>query len=93
MEYNTTWDRWPNLDKLAAAVSSGDQHFALINFAEIDRLERSGIIEPGWSSQGVSEWVRLNTQPIKVWQDLGQVLVKIGKPSDASANPDPAPKP
>jgi hypothetical protein len=98
--YNTTWDAWPSLDRLATFTSSGDLNFALVNFGELERLARSGIIEPGWSAEKVSEWLRVNSQPVKVWPELGQVLVKIGKPREipAATLPEspatlPAPKP
>ncbi|MGD9790416.1 MAG: hypothetical protein AB7Q00_00825 [Phycisphaerales bacterium] len=43
--YNTTWDRWASLDP--AALNSNQITHILIDWAEIDRLDRSGFAPPG----------------------------------------------
>lgn len=43
--YNTTWDRWASLDP--AALKSNRITHVLIDWSEIDRLERSGFAPPG----------------------------------------------
>jgi hypothetical protein len=90
--YNTTWDRWPNLDELAERGARDGSTFALINFAEIERLARSGTIEPGYTPQKVSDWLSTHARLVKGWQDLGQLLVQVTpnvKPASQDRNPAP----
>ncbi len=77
VRYNTTWDAWPDLDEAIAGASRGERRFLLVDFAEIERLTRSGFIEPGWSSSRMSEWIARHGRPVKAWQELGQVLVLV----------------
>jgi hypothetical protein len=82
VQYNTTWDAWPDLSAALAAAAKGEQRFLLVDFAEIERLSRSGFIEPGWSSSRMSEWIARHGRPVKAWQELGQVLVLVEGPGD-----------
>lgn len=81
VRYNTTWDAWPDLDAVLAAAAKGEKRFLLVDFAEIERLTRSGFIEPGWSSSRMSEWIAAHGRPVKAWQELGQVLVLVEPPA------------
>jgi hypothetical protein len=60
----------------------------LINFAEIERLMRSGTIDPGYTPQKVSEWISLHARLVKGWKELGQLLVQVSpsRPSAAEGN-------
>ena len=75
--YNTTWDAWADLDEAIEGAARGERRFLLVDFAEIERLTRSGFIEPGWSSSRMSEWIARHGRPVKAWQELGQVLVLV----------------
>lgn len=79
--YNTTWDAWPDLDGVLAGAAKAEKRFVLVDFAEIERLSRSGFIEPGWSSSRMSEWIAKHGRPVKAWQELGQVLVLVEPPT------------
>jgi hypothetical protein len=90
IDYATTWDAWTDLETLTQQARHADNRFALVNLGEIERLARSGTLPPGWSTEGVARWVRTHTRPIRVWQDLGQLLVKITPDANPTDSTPPA---
>lgn len=79
VRYQTTWDTWPslNLDGSPQGVDAGD--FLLVDFAEIDRLQRSGTLQPGFNIAQLSAWLQRSSQPLRTWPATGQVLVQVGQ--------------
>lgn len=86
--YATTWDRNPFTkallvgtslcppDQWSARLKSAGFTHALINFAELDRFQRSGFLDPAISIEQVALWAR--SQSIsQEWPQAGQVLIKL----------------
>lgn len=83
--YNTTWDAWPLAEAIRAAPNDPAAwtralhgrgiRFVLANYAEIDRLTRSGWIDPRITPQAVDSWLRTAGRPIRQWPT--SVLVEL----------------
>lgn len=83
--YNTTYDPWPfaqaasggaGPDAITASLRARGITHVLINFSEIDRLSRSGFIDPGVSLDAVQRWAHASTIPLRDWPQ-GTVLVQL----------------
>lgn len=94
--YNTTYDQWlfgeiaagggdPD-DWTKALRAKGITH-VLISFPEIDRLTRSGFIDPRVKLADVERWARAATVPIRDWP-YGSLLVML---PDRSTTPKERP--
>ena len=86
--YNTTWDRWPLGEAIAAAPGEPAQwtralrergvRLVLVNFAELERLRRSGWADPRITPEALKAWLeRGGVRPIKEWQELGSALFEL----------------
>ncbi len=92
--YNTTWDRWPLAEAIRAAPNdpvawsrtllSRGVRFVLVTPSEIDRLTRSGWIDPLITPEAVSDWLNRAARPIKQWP--GTALFEL-LPSPSSPEP------
>lgn len=90
--YNTTYDTWlfgevaaasTNPDDWTKAIKAKGITHVLINFSEIDRLTRSGFIDPRVKLADVERWARASTIYFRGWPD-GSVLVSLpGAASEA----------
>jgi hypothetical protein len=90
--YNTTWDAWPLAETMRAtpndpaawtrALHGQGIRYVLVNFAEIDRLTRSGWIDPLITRQAVESWLRTAGRPIRRWptSDLVELLPSAPEP-------------
>jgi hypothetical protein len=86
--YNTTWDSWPLADAMAAspdnpgawsaALISRGIRYALVNFAEMDRLTRSGWADPRITPKALNDWLAKATRPVRQWPHA--VLVQLEAP-------------
>jgi 4-amino-4-deoxy-L-arabinose transferase-like glycosyltransferase len=72
--YNTVWDRWPFQD---GRLTDAEARYVLVDFASIDRYERSGYLPPGVTLRGVQGWVARSCRLIRAWDDQGKVLVEV----------------
>lgn len=97
--YASTWDRLVLADVMAthpddpaawtAALREHQITHALVNFAELARLERSRFLDPGLDPRRIERWVREGTRVIRRWPDPGVVLVALDVPAPgASAGGD-----
>jgi hypothetical protein len=76
IRYNTVWDRWPIRD---GVLSDPSIRFVLVDFASIDRYERSGYLSPGVGVKSVQEWMVSSTRLIREWPGEGKILVEVRK--------------
>jgi hypothetical protein len=100
--YNTTWDTWPLGDAIRAAPAdpaawtgtllSRGVRFVLLDPGEIDRLTRSGWIDPAITPGAVSDWLSRSARPVKSWPvaTLFELLPSPPGASSATPGPDPA---
>lgn len=95
LRYNTTWDTWPLLDAMHAhptaptawSATLRDQGVAvvLIDFAEIDRLSRSGYTDPVISPDALAPWIS-TLRPIRTFGP-GRVLFELPPDQPSVAPP------
>jgi hypothetical protein len=52
----------------------------LVDFAELDRLGRSGFRDPALDPARIREFLRTNTRLVRSWDDIGVVLVEVPSP-------------
>ncbi|GJQ30050.1 MAG: hypothetical protein HBSAPP03_19340 [Phycisphaerae bacterium] len=82
---NTTWDAWPMGDFIAAhpdtpaawsaALRERSIDLVLIDTGEIDRLARSGWIDPRVKADDIRQWMRNHTTLVQAWPRAGIYLV------------------
>lgn len=87
--YATVWDRHPLGEAMRAdpgdpaawtrTLRSEGYRWALVSFAELGRLERSGWNDPLLSSQRVADWTDTLGQPVRVWPAQGRALYRLGR--------------
>lgn len=85
--YATTWDTNPLAELFSSEPDNarvtrllrerGFTHL-LINFAELDRLKRSGFLDPQLDAERVARIARSQTL-VRTWDATGQVLVRLGR--------------
>lgn len=85
--YNTTWDAWPIGAAAAtfpddpgawnATLRSRGVAYVLVNTAEINRLARSGWIDPRVQPDRIADWMTSHTTLVRAWPDQGVFLVSI----------------
>jgi len=86
--YATTWDRNP-LAAAFAMVSEADPfavnevlsksgiEYVFVNEAELERLTRSGLMDPLLTPQRIAGWLSSAVEPVRVWPELRCYLVKL----------------
>lgn len=91
--HHTTWDTSPLGLTMRASPDAPDRwieklrsvgvEYILVNFAELDRLARSGWYDPLVTSEAVSNWIRGRGSLVQAWPQTGQYLYRItpGSPS------------
>jgi hypothetical protein len=93
--YNTTYDTWllgevattsTNPDDWTKALKAKGITHVLINFSEIDRLTRSGFIDPRVKLPEVERWARASTMLLRDWPN-GSVLVALPETPTPAAKP------
>lgn len=86
MIYATTWDRWPMAEAIRAAPgdpSAWTAHLrgmgidrVLVNLSQLDRLRRSGYLDPALTPDAVSAWLR-SVRVVREWPREGRLLVDL----------------
>jgi len=61
----------------AAALKALGIRFLLVDFAELDRLTRSGFRDPALDPAGLHAFLQAHARPIRAWPELGIVLVEV----------------
>ncbi len=89
--YATTWDSSPLADAMAqhpndpAAWSAAIRHagatYALVELAELERLRRSGTLDPALEPSRVTAWLEQQTTLIRSWPPAGVYLVRVSAPT------------
>lgn len=92
ISYATTWDKNPFVTTLGVAASQtptlpppdkwstelkrvGYTHI-LINFAELNRLQVSGFVDPSLNPKQIAAWAQ-SMEVVQAWPQTGQVLIKL----------------
>lgn len=90
--YNTTYDPWlfgtvartsTNPDDWTRALRAKGITHVLINFSEIDRLTRSGFIDPDVKLADVERWAHASAEFVRDWPDGSVLVVLPGVPMRA----------
>jgi hypothetical protein len=91
VSYATTWDTHPLALVIEAAPQNAarwtpllrEQGFSrvLINASELQRLERSGFLDPRLDPARIASWAREETTLIRAWPERGQYLVLLTPPA------------
>jgi hypothetical protein len=86
--YATTWDTHPlawamraspgDPDAWTRSLRSGGLEWALVSFAELDRLAASGWSDPAMTVDAVGAWVESLGPPARVWPEQGRALYRLG---------------
>lgn len=87
--YHTTWDRSPLGEAIreapgepaawTAALRSAGVRLVLVNFAELERLHRSGWYDPAVTPEAVRDWLRAEGRVVHSWPQTGRVLADFSK--------------
>lgn len=95
VRYATTWDTHPLAAIIrdrpgepdgtagaawASALRDDGVRYVIANFAELDRLRRSGWLDPALNPASMQRWLRANARPIRAWPEIGVVLVELTPP-------------
>lgn len=93
--YHTTWDRsplaeairrWPGQpEQWARALAKLDVEYLMVNFAELDRLRRSGWLDPDLTPERIDALLQRAGEPRRQWPETGQVLFKLRAPRSAES--------
>lgn len=85
--YHTTWDRSPLGEAIRANPDQPnlwvDQLYAsgvryiLADFAELERLTKSGWYDPSVTVDGAMPWLDANAEPVAGWPNAGQLLYRL----------------
>jgi hypothetical protein len=87
--YSTTWDRSPLAEAILAAPGDA-RHWAehlrgrgithvLVNAGELDRLERSGFLDPILEQDRVQEFLQRSSRPVRAWPQIGVFLYELAQ--------------
>lgn len=89
--YATTWDTHPLAEAVrqapgdpqawTATLRAAGLQWALISYAEIDRLSASGWADPALTTDTVGEWAASLGQPVRVWPAQGRALYRLRSPA------------
>ncbi len=85
--YHTTWDRSPLGHAMrthpgepalwARSLQDAGVQYILADFAELDRLTRSGWYDPLITSGGAMAWLDAHAEPVAGWPNAGQLLYRL----------------
>lgn len=102
LRYSTTWDTSPLARAIrehpddpgawAGAIFPGGRGLVLIHFGELERLQRSGWLDPTLDPQRLADWVQAEGRIIQSWPGVALVSVSAGPPLPSPA-PTPTPNP
>lgn len=91
LAYATTWDTHPLAEAMrespgdpaawTAALRDRGLQWALISYAEIDRLDNSGWSDPLLTPDSVGDWAASLGQPVRVWPAQGRALYRLRSPA------------
>jgi hypothetical protein len=74
--------KWPGEPRLwTEDLRRRGAAFALVDLPEIDRLSRSGFIDPRVSVDAVRDWMTSHTTLVRPWPDQGVYLVALQEPA------------
>ncbi len=101
--YNTTYDTSPmtaaadqsagDVDAWARSLHAMSIEYVLVNFAELDRLRRSGFAAPAMTPENAEKLVSSWGTPVHAWPEQGRALYKLRTPPPAPAPGTPAKSP
>ncbi|MFZ4573896.1 MAG: hypothetical protein ACOYN0_05825 [Phycisphaerales bacterium] len=85
--YNTTWDRWPFAEAVAkgpddpwawnATIRAKGVTHVFVSQSELERLGRSGLIDPAVTPERVRRWLTTCGEPVKAWPEAGCSLIRL----------------
>jgi len=69
------------------ALAARGVDFVLVSFGELDRLRRSGWLDPRLSPEAVTRFLQTCCQPVRAWDDSGQALFRLKPLSPGGERP------
>jgi len=89
--YATTWDSTPLAQAMSqhpndpaewsAALRRAGATYALVEVPELERLRRSGTLDPALEPARVTRWLEQQTTLIRSWPQAGVYLVRVSTPA------------